>query len=61
LKRLQDAEKDRDKIYAVIRGIGTSSDGKSQSIYAPRKEGQKKALSMAYKNSGVDPSTVELL
>jgi acyl transferase domain-containing protein/NAD(P)-dependent dehydrogenase (short-subunit alcohol dehydrogenase family)/acyl carrier protein len=61
LKRLQDAEKDRDKIYAVIRGIGTSSDGKSQSIYAPRKEGQKKALSMAYKNSGIDPATVELL
>ncbi|RPH51067.1 MAG: SDR family NAD(P)-dependent oxidoreductase [Desulfobacteraceae bacterium] len=61
LKRLQDAERDRDKIYAVIRGIGTSSDGKSQSIYAPRKEGQKKALSMAYGNSGIDPSTVEMV
>jgi len=61
LKRLKDAETDGDKIYAVIRGIGTSSDGKSQSIYAPRKEGQKKALSMAYSNSGIDPSTVELL
>ncbi|MDP3284385.1 MAG: beta-ketoacyl synthase N-terminal-like domain-containing protein, partial [Desulfobacterales bacterium] len=61
LKRLKDAETDGNKIYAVIRGIGTSSDGKSQSIYAPRKEGQKKALSMAYSNSGIDPSTVELV
>jgi len=61
LKRLEDAERDGDKIYAVIRGIGTSSDGKSQSIYAPRKEGQQKALSMAYSNSGIDPSTVELI
>ena len=61
LKRLQDAERDHDKIYAVIRGIGTSSDGKSQSIYAPRKEGQIKALSMAYRYSGIDPSTVELI
>ena len=61
LKRLKDAETDGDKIYAVIRSIGTSSDGKSQSIYAPRKEGQKKALSMAYRDSGIDPSTVELI
>ena len=40
LKRLEDAEKDGDKIYGVIKGMGTSSDGKSQSIYAPRARGQ---------------------
>ncbi len=39
LKRLEDAERDQDKIYAVIKGIGTSSDGRYKSIYAPRKEG----------------------
>ena len=61
LKRLEDAEKDRDKIYAIIKGMGTSSDGRSQSIYSPRTEGQEKALRTAYALSGVDPATVELV
>ncbi len=61
LKRLKDAQKDGDRIYAVIRSLGTSSDGKSQSIYAPRMEGQAKALRRAYENCAIDPSTVELV
>ena len=61
LKRLPDAEKDGDRIYAVIRGIGSSSDGKSQSIYAPRAEGQAKALRSAYRSAGIEPATVELV
>ncbi|MFO7666816.1 MAG: beta-ketoacyl synthase N-terminal-like domain-containing protein, partial [Desulfobacterales bacterium] len=61
LKRLTDAERDGDKIYAVIKGIGTSSDGKAQSIYAPRKEGQVKALILAYENARVDPSSIDLI
>ncbi|WP_306295558.1 beta-ketoacyl synthase N-terminal-like domain-containing protein [Shewanella algae] len=36
LKRLDDAERDGDRIYAVIKGVGASSDGKFKSIYAPR-------------------------
>ena len=44
LKRLSDAERDGDKIYAVIRGIGASSDGRYKSIYAPRPEGQALAV-----------------
>jgi acyl transferase domain-containing protein/NAD(P)-dependent dehydrogenase (short-subunit alcohol dehydrogenase family) len=61
LKRLADAERDGDRIYAVVRGIGTSSDGQSKSIYAPRSEGQAAALRDAYRQSGVDPSTVGLV
>ncbi|MEM7714665.1 MAG: beta-ketoacyl synthase N-terminal-like domain-containing protein, partial [Cyanobacteria bacterium P01_A01_bin.68] len=61
LKRLSDAERDNDKIYAVIKGIGTSSDGRFKSIYAPRKEGQIKALQRAYEDAGFDPSTVNLV
>ena len=61
LKRLEDAEKDGNKIYAVIKGIGSSSDGKSRSIYSPRAEGQTKALKMAYDQAGVDPATIELI
>ena len=44
LKRLSDAERDGDRVYAVIRGVGASSDGRSKSVYAPVSEGQAKAL-----------------
>ena len=44
LKRLEDAEKDGDKIYAVFRGIGGSSDGKGKGITAPNPIGQRLAV-----------------
>ncbi|GAB1544275.1 type I polyketide synthase [Scytonema sp. NUACC21] len=61
LKRLDDAIRDNDKIYAVIKGIGTSSDGRYKSIYAPRQEGQVKALQRAYEDAGFAPETVTLI
>jgi acyl transferase domain-containing protein len=61
LKRLEDAVRDNDKIYAVIKGIGTSSDGRYKSIYAPRKEGQIKALQRAYEDAGFAPQSVSLI
>ena len=61
LKRLSDAERNKDRIYAVIKGIGTSSDGKGDAIYAPSSAGQKKALLDAYQQAGVSPSDIGLL
>ena len=61
LKRLEDAERDGDKIYAVIKGVGSSSDGGGTSIYAPTKDGQKKAYKNAYEYAGVTPETIELI
>lgn len=61
LKRLADAERDGDRIYAVIKGIGASSDGRYKSIYAPRATGQQAALERAYESAGVDPRTVDLI
>ncbi|HEU4361002.1 MAG TPA: SDR family NAD(P)-dependent oxidoreductase [Mycobacterium sp.] len=61
LKRLEDAERDGDRIYAVIRGIGTSSDGRAKSIYAPSPAGQVKALRRAYSAAGYGPETVGLV
>ena len=60
-KRLEDAERDGDKIYAVLKGIGTSSDGRFKSIYAPRPDGQAKALKRAYDDAGFDPRTCGLI
>ncbi len=61
LKRLEDAQKDNDRIYAVIKGIGTSSDGRTSAIYAPEACGQIMALQEAYHEADIDPSTVGLI
>jgi malonyl CoA-acyl carrier protein transacylase len=58
LKRLADAERAGDKIYAVIRGIGGSSDGKGKGITAPNPIGQKLAIERAWQNAGLSPATV---
>ncbi len=52
LKRLADAERDGDRIYAVIEGVGGSSDGRHLGLTAPRKEGQQRALERAYAPGG---------
>jgi acyl transferase domain-containing protein/NAD(P)-dependent dehydrogenase (short-subunit alcohol dehydrogenase family)/acyl carrier protein len=57
LKRLADAERDGDKIYAVLRGMGGSSDGKGKGITAPNPIGQKFAIERAWQNARLSPST----
>jgi acyl transferase domain-containing protein len=61
LKRLADAEADGDRIYAVIRGVGASSDGRSLGLTAPRPEGQRLALERAYRMAGISPAEVGLV
>ncbi len=61
LKRLADAERDGDKIYAVLRGMGGSSDGKGKGITAPNPIGQKLAIERAWQNAGLSPATVTLI
>jgi malonyl CoA-acyl carrier protein transacylase len=61
LKRLADAERDGDKIYAVIRGVGASSDGKGKGITAPNPQGQGLAVRRAWENAGLDPQTCTLV
>ncbi|MDX2436119.1 MAG: polyketide synthase, partial [Acidobacteriota bacterium] len=61
LKRRCDAERDGDRIYAVVKGVGTSSDGRGTGVMAPRLEGEALALERAYRNAAVDPATVGLI
>ena len=61
LKRLSDAEAAGDRVYAVIKSIGSSSDGKGTAIYAPSAAGQQKAIRTAYELAGVTPDTIELV
>ena len=61
LKRLPTPSATATRIYAVIRGIGSSSDGKGNAIYAPSAEGQSALLADAYRVAGVTPDTIELV
>ena len=61
LKRLDDAERDGNRIHAVIRGLGGGSDGRATAIYAPLPSGQARALKRAYEDAGYGPETVSLV
>ncbi|MFS4097418.1 beta-ketoacyl synthase N-terminal-like domain-containing protein, partial [Streptomyces sp. AF1A] len=61
LKRLADAERDGDRIYGVVKGLGSASDGRSRGLTAPRPEGQRAALRRAYRAAGVSPAEVGLV
>src|SRR5580693_2926031 len=61
LKRLADAERDGDRIYGVIKGMGASSDGRDKGLTAPRLEGQLRSLRRAYAQAGISPRQVGLI
>jgi acyl transferase domain-containing protein/acyl carrier protein/NAD(P)-dependent dehydrogenase (short-subunit alcohol dehydrogenase family) len=61
LKRLSDAQQSGDRIYAVIRGVGGSSDGKGKGITAPNPVGQVLSIQRAWENAGLDPASATLV
>nr|MCU0269660.1 acyltransferase domain-containing protein [Acidimicrobiales bacterium] len=61
LKRLADAERDGDRIYAVLRGVGGASDGRGKGITAPNPVGQKLAVERAWRNAGLSPADCTLI
>lgn len=60
LKRLDDARRDGDTVYAILDGWGMSSDGKG-GITAPSVNGQSLALERAYRGAGIAPSQLEFI
>jgi acyl transferase domain-containing protein/NAD(P)H-dependent flavin oxidoreductase YrpB (nitropropane dioxygenase family)/NAD(P)-dependent dehydrogenase (short-subunit alcohol dehydrogenase family) len=61
LKRLADAERDGDRIYAVIKAVAGASDGRDKGLTAPRPEGQERALQRAYAKAGFTAAGVGLI
>ncbi len=61
LKRLEDAERDGNRVYATVKSVGVSSDGRGLGVMAPRPEGEVLALQRAYDAAGVDPRSVGLI
>ncbi|MFF9978462.1 aminotransferase class I/II-fold pyridoxal phosphate-dependent enzyme [Streptomyces erythrochromogenes] len=61
LRPLTDAEAAGDRVYAVIRGVGTANDGTVQGGMHPRAGGQLRALRRAYRDAGLLPGAVGYL
>ncbi len=61
VKRLADALRDGQRVYAVVKGVGLASDGRGLSVTAPRLDGEVTALRRAYESAGISPSTVGLI
>ncbi len=60
LKRLEDARRDGNYVYAVLRGWGISSDGRG-GVTAPKAEGQAIALLQAYDRAGYKIRDLDLI
>ena len=61
LKRLADAERDRDIIHAVIQGWGVNQDGRTNGITAPNPESQTRLEQEVYDKFGIDPANIQLI
>ncbi|MBV8847163.1 MAG: polyketide synthase dehydratase domain-containing protein [Bryobacterales bacterium] len=61
LKRLADAERDGDRIYAVIKGVGSASDGKAKGVLTPRVEGEALAIRRALAMADIPPESIGLV
>ena len=61
LERLRDAERAGRRIYAVLEGVGLASDGRGRGLAAPSARGHARAIRLAYRVAGIEPSTVGLV
>lgn len=61
LKRLADAERDGDRVYAVVSGTGVASDGRSASLFNPDPGGQVRAVRQAWDAAGLDPRAADAI
>ncbi len=58
LKRLEDAMRDRDHLYGIIRGSAINQDGKTNGITAPSGPSQTALATEVYERCGIHPETI---
>ncbi len=61
LKRVSDAMRDGDRIYATIVAVGSSSDGRGKGITAPNAKGQKRAIRACLQSADIPPESIGLI
>jgi 6-methylsalicylic acid synthase len=59
LKRLADAQRDGDRVLAVIRGSAVHQDGRTDGIMAPSRTAQAHVMRRALEIAGIDPARVD--
>ncbi|HWO22149.1 MAG TPA: SDR family NAD(P)-dependent oxidoreductase, partial [Kofleriaceae bacterium] len=58
LKRLSQAQRDGDRIYALLRATAVNNDGASNGLTAPSPQAQEAVLREAYARAGIEPAQV---
>ena len=61
MRRLEDAIRDGDRIYAVLGGVGVASDGRETSIMKPLMQGQIRAIDNAWRQTDFDRRAIGLI
>ncbi len=61
LKRLSDAQRDKNHIEALVRGIYTGQDGKSNGFYAPNGLAEQRVLAETLKNAKLDTEDIDYI
>ena len=61
IKPLKSAIKEKDRIYAVIKGSSINQDGEAAGITAPNVESQISVLHNAWKNAGINPVDLDFI
>jgi 8-amino-7-oxononanoate synthase len=61
LKRLSDAQRDGDRVVAVIRGVAMNNDGRGQGPLTPSASGQAAVMRDAWRDAGCEPASAGLL
>ena len=61
LKRLDDAQRDGDRVLAVIRNTAANGDGRTRNILTPSKDAQVAVFRAALAGAQIDPATVGMV
>lgn len=61
VKPLRAAQRDRDRIYALIRATGANQDGRTVGITVPSEEAQRALLRQVFAEAGVSPADVHVI
>ncbi|MFA5710024.1 sulfolipid-1 biosynthesis phthioceranic/hydroxyphthioceranic acid synthase [Mycolicibacterium sp.] len=61
LKRLEDAQRDGDRILAVLRGVASNQDGRTVNIATPSSDAQVSVYRAALQAAGVEAATVGMV
>lgn len=59
LKRLADAQRDGDRVLALVRGSAVSQDGRTSGIMAPNSAAQEHLILRACRSAGLPPGSVD--